>query len=90
MALNQFCRPLEIIGIVIVRFQRPKQRIVFQPVFLLSAELIERKTQVLALASFKVCPRRFEQAGLEGNHSIVVNHVRRKVGLAILRVEQPV
>ena len=89
LTLNHFFRPFEVISAVILGLQRPEQRVVFQPMFLLGAELIECGPQILALPGFEVFPCCFEQADFERDHRLVVNHVGRKVGLAILRRSSP-
>src|ERR1700751_4114933 len=79
VALNQFLWPIEVICAVVLALQRPKQRIVFQPVFLLSADLFVVEPQIVPLSGLEVFPSRFEEPGFEGDHSIVVNQIRRKL-----------
>src|SRR5580692_13125402 len=63
---------------------------VFKPMLVLSAELLVCRQQILAFASFEVCPRRLKESVFKGDHAIVVNNARDKPSLTIRRLEQPV
>ena len=45
--LDQFCRPFEVIGILVLCLQRPEQSVIFQPMRLVVAELIDKRASGL-------------------------------------------
>jgi hypothetical protein len=55
-ALHQFRRPLQIRDAPILVFQRPEEAIVFPPVFLQYAKLLELTYQIFAFACAEVSP----------------------------------
>src|SRR5215813_11287195 len=79
LALDQVFRPIEIISAAIFELERAEERIVFQPSFMLNAELLVDGPQIVALAGFEVCPCSLKKPDLEGDDDVVVNHVHRKI-----------
>ena len=77
-ALDQLRRPLEVVGAVIFGFQYSKERVIFQPVRLVMAELLKGKSQLCARGGTEVYPSALEQPEFEGDNLPVIDGGFRK------------
>src|SRR5262245_43237513 len=73
IALDQLCGPLEVIRVVEPGFERTEERVVFQPVGLIIAELLIGRPQIGASAGAEVGPGLLEQSVFERNDGVVID-----------------
>src|SRR5262249_59377985 len=75
---HQFPRPFEIVSAIITDFQGSKERVIFQPVRLILAELIEGDLQLSRFDRGKVGPGFLKQSVLELDNRVIIDGGSRK------------
>src|SRR5262249_61004874 len=71
-------RPFEIVSAIIMDFQGSKERVIFQPVRLILAELIEGDLQLSRFDRGKVGPGFLKQSVLELDNRVIIDGGSRK------------
>jgi len=77
LAAHQLGRPIHVPGAVRLLFQHSKERVIFQPMRLLVAELFKSGAQLRAACRLEMSPGSFEQPALKRDHRGIIHSRRR-------------